>query len=737
MAEEARIVGRRVELATVDRAMARLEDGSAAMLYLVGEPGIGKTRLLAELQARAHGRRHLVLGGRAAEFERDLPFGLFVAALDDYLASLTTTTSWPPSGRPPPPAGGRAGRGLPVPRPPVEGDGAGLQEERYRAHRAVRALLEGLSVRRAGRPRPRRRPLGRRRLDRAALPPGRPPARWSRPPGPRHAAGGNIAPSRHRPRTGGPRRLGPPASPARSPFARRRPPLIGGAHRPPGLPGERRQPLLPATTGAGGPNVRIQRRLRPGRPGRAAGGAGRSRGGAGSPVGVRPQPAGGGGGVGRALRARRGRGRGGHGRRPGPRSPRRAGAPRPGPAHVGSPALPVPPPDRAARGLPGGRAGWRLTAHARLAEVLERQGASPQVRAHHVERSARPGDVAALDLLQEAGAAAAPRAPATAARWYQAALRLLPHDQIERRLGLLVVTATSLVSAGLLADARSTLLDVIDLLPPAMAAVRVRLIASCAALEHLLGRHRDAHGRLTSALGELADQGSPEAATLKLELAVDAIYTFDFPAMAAGRRPRPRTRPPSGPQRWRRPPWPSSASPSTSSAPPSRPPPTSTGPRPSSTGSPTPGWRPNSTPPTTCAGPRTSWSVMTPPWATRSGASPCRSRRGRATSSSRSCSDAPTPWSPGAGARRRANWPRWRRTRPGWRSTPSRCRGPCGCGPSPPPPPATTPSPCDRVRSAWPSAAPSTTTSSPPPAGGSSAPPSWRPASPSGAGPRS
>ncbi len=177
--------------------------------------------------------------------------------------------------------------------------------------------------------------------------------------------------------------------------------------------------------------------------------------------------------------------------------------------------------------------GWRLTAHARLAEVLERQGASPQVRALHVERSARAGDAGALALLEEAGAAAAPRAPATAARWYQAAVRLLPHDQVERRLGLLVATATSLVSAGLLADARATLLDAIDLLPPAMAAVRVRLIASCAALEHLLGRHRDAHGRLTAALGGLADQGSPEAAALKLELAVDAIYTFDFPAMRA------------------------------------------------------------------------------------------------------------------------------------------------------------------------------------------------------------
>ncbi len=176
-------------------------------------------------------------------------------------------------------------------------------------------------------------------------------------------------------------------------------------------------------------------------------------------------------------------------------------------------------------------AGWRLTAHGRIADVLERQGASPQVRAHHVERSARPGDVQAVALLGEAARAAAPRAPATAARWYQAALRLLPHDQHEARLGLLVASATTLASAGLLAESRSALIDALDLVPAEMAAVRVRLIASCAAIEHLLGRHRDAHTRLTSALGGLADQGSPEAATLKVELAVDAIYTFDFPAM--------------------------------------------------------------------------------------------------------------------------------------------------------------------------------------------------------------
>ena len=46
------------------------------VLELGGEPGIGKTRLLDELRALAHRRGHLVLSGRAAEFEGELPFGV-------------------------------------------------------------------------------------------------------------------------------------------------------------------------------------------------------------------------------------------------------------------------------------------------------------------------------------------------------------------------------------------------------------------------------------------------------------------------------------------------------------------------------------------------------------------------------------------------------------------------------------------------------------------------------------
>src|SRR5919109_1125274 len=81
------IVGRDMELGELERTLDGLDRGSASCLSVEGEPGIGKTRLLAELRARADARGHLVLSGTAAEFERDLPFSVFVDALDAYVAS--------------------------------------------------------------------------------------------------------------------------------------------------------------------------------------------------------------------------------------------------------------------------------------------------------------------------------------------------------------------------------------------------------------------------------------------------------------------------------------------------------------------------------------------------------------------------------------------------------------------------------------------------------------------------
>jgi predicted ATP-dependent serine protease len=57
------LVGRAAELEAIDRALGELCDGQTARLVIEGEPGIGKTRLLAELAKRADTRGCTVLGG--------------------------------------------------------------------------------------------------------------------------------------------------------------------------------------------------------------------------------------------------------------------------------------------------------------------------------------------------------------------------------------------------------------------------------------------------------------------------------------------------------------------------------------------------------------------------------------------------------------------------------------------------------------------------------------------------
>ena len=617
----------------------RLDDDSAAMLYLVGEPGIGKTRLLAELQARAHGLRHLVLGGRAAEFERDLPFGLFVAALDDYLASLTTT-SWPPWA--PTPAARRrpswAGSSRRWPTWP-RATPAGLQEERYRDPPGGAGPARGAERPPPGRPRARRRPLGRRRVGRAALPPRRPPARRSGPAGPRHAVGGDVAPARRRPRTGGAGRVGRagaarPSVPRRRPAAHRRP------RRPAPVRGQWRQPVLPAAARAGG---RQRRRptgwgLRPGRPGRAAGGAGRPGGRAGGAVGSGPL---------RCWRERRSRAsRSSPSWRPPPpgwRRPRRSTS---STSWSGSTWC-------ARRRSPGASAsGTRSSATASTSppgpagaspptaaspSVLERQGASPQVRAHHVERSARPGDAQRRRPAAGGGPQPpAPRAPATASRWYQAALRLLAHDQYE---------AAPRPARGQRHHPRlGRPAGREPVRPPRRPRPRPARDGRGAGPAHRrLRRHRapprpPPRRPRPSHLGAgrprrpgFTRGGHPQGGAgrrrhLHLRLPRHAVL---------GRHRRGGRRRPSALLPSRSPPWPCSASPSTSRATPGRPPGTSTGPPPSPTPSPTPPSPPSPTPCTTWPGPRSTWSASTAPFATRSGGSPSPRRRARATCSCR------------------------------------------------------------------------------------------------------
>ena len=84
-----RLVGRQDELAVIDAALDDLsERASLQLVEISGDAGIGKTRLLDELCERAESRGDLVRRGRAAEFERSVPFAPVVDALDAYLETL-------------------------------------------------------------------------------------------------------------------------------------------------------------------------------------------------------------------------------------------------------------------------------------------------------------------------------------------------------------------------------------------------------------------------------------------------------------------------------------------------------------------------------------------------------------------------------------------------------------------------------------------------------------------------
>jgi DNA-binding CsgD family transcriptional regulator len=178
--------------------------------------------------------------------------------------------------------------------------------------------------------------------------------------------------------------------------------------------------------------------------------------------------------------------------------------------------------------------GFRLAAHERIAAALAGRGAPASARAHHVEQSARHGDATAVAVLLDAGREAADRAPASAARWFEAALRILPDSAEAGERGLLLASlARAQAATGQLEDSRSALLEAIDLAAGEAIPQRVGLVSACADVEQLLGRHRDAHRRLERALAEMAEPGSVEGTSLMVDLAWDACLEASYEPMLA------------------------------------------------------------------------------------------------------------------------------------------------------------------------------------------------------------
>jgi hypothetical protein len=83
------LVGRGRELEAIESALDSVRARSRApFLAFAGRLGLGKTRLLGELDRRAESRGYLVLAGRGSEWEAGVPYGVVADALDGYLGSL-------------------------------------------------------------------------------------------------------------------------------------------------------------------------------------------------------------------------------------------------------------------------------------------------------------------------------------------------------------------------------------------------------------------------------------------------------------------------------------------------------------------------------------------------------------------------------------------------------------------------------------------------------------------------
>ena len=105
------LIGRGRELEAVERAVADVRGGASRVLGVSGVAGLGKSALLEQVAEHARAAGFMLVEGRGVEHERNVPFGVALAAFEPH-AALEPVASSP--------------------------------AERFQVHRAQRALLERL-----------------------------------------------------------------------------------------------------------------------------------------------------------------------------------------------------------------------------------------------------------------------------------------------------------------------------------------------------------------------------------------------------------------------------------------------------------------------------------------------------------------------------------------------------------------------------------------------------------------
>jgi DNA-binding NarL/FixJ family response regulator len=523
------LVGRDGELEYLTARLAEAEGGAARFAAVEGDPGMGKTRLLRELAERAAGRGCVVLHGRAAEFERELPFGLFVDALDSFLEAAPGSAF----GALDQEQVDELASAFPAMRPLASGDSpAPAPEDRIRVYGAVRELLACLapgktvlitlddlhwsdraSLELIGhllrRP-PRAKVMiafsyRTRRLDSSVMTEIRAAADAE-----------NLGLQRLGPLSakdaaalldGNPRAEEILEQSGGNPFyileLSRAEPVAA-----PRMASSERFEGVPEAIG-----LAIDRELG------ALSGGGRALANASAVIGDPFS-------LDLSINAA--------GLEPGEglnaldelaatdliRStdvPRRFQFRHPLVRSAVYEAVPE---------------GTRLAIHSLCVELLRDGREGIAVRAHHVEQSAQFGDLEAVELLRDAALGSAARAPASAVRWLQAALRLLPDDApVELRQELLLPLPGLLTSLSDFNGAYEAALEALASVTPEQRDLEVAMTIACASFEHALGDRERAGARLDGAIEEAVGGGGPDAVALLIAKLMDRFYDRSFDEM--------------------------------------------------------------------------------------------------------------------------------------------------------------------------------------------------------------
>ena len=168
----------------------------------------------------------------------------------------------------------------------------------------------------------------------------------------------------------------------------------------------------------------------------------------------------------------------------------------------------------------------RIELHGQADSVLRARGAAAIERADHVEQCAKHGDLDAVDVLDAAAATIDAERPGRTVSWLASALRLLPQqpDQQPRRARLLVRLARAQGMVGRLQECRDLMHEALREMSADCGEERAEAVAFTAMVQRLLGAYAETNAMLRAEIARV-DSASPASAALRFELAAGQVKT--------------------------------------------------------------------------------------------------------------------------------------------------------------------------------------------------------------------